>query len=146
MKQLAYMTMAALVGVAVALQGVLNARLREGWGLGLAIFFNVLLTVPLSLLLWGALGFSWPGKERILQTPWPLLLGGVMGFYIITAGAMVFGRLPATVALALVLLGQFTTALLVDANGWLGMPRVPVSPSRLAGLALLGLGVWLMRR
>ncbi len=146
MPQIAYMTMAALVGVAVALQGVVNARLRESWGLGLAIFFNVLLTVPLALALWGALGWSWPGKERLLATPWPLWLGGLMGFYIISAGAVVFGRLSATVALALVLVGQFATALLVDANGWFGMPRAPVSPTRVAGLALLGLGVWLLRR
>ena len=146
MRTLPYMLMAAAIGVAVALQGVLNARLRAHWSLATAILLNAAVGLALALGMWWLSGRPLPSRAQWEHVSWPLLLGGVLGFYIITAGAVVFGRLSATVALALVLLGQFATALLVDANGWFGMPRVAIGPERLLGLALLAAGVLLLRR
>ena len=42
--------------------------------------------------------------------------------------------------------GQFTVALAVDHYGWLGVERSPVTASKLAGLALLAAGTWLVIR
>ena len=37
-------------------------------------------------------------------------------------------------------------ALVVDHFGWLGLPEHPITLTRLAGVALLGVGVWLVSR
>ncbi len=141
-----YMLMAVAIGSAVALQGVVNSRLRAQWGLAPAILLNSVVVIVLSLALWAVAGTPWPERARLAGFPWVLYLGGAFGFFIIVASAVVFGRLSATVALALVLVGQFSTALLVDVTGWLGMPRQPVTPVRVLGLLFLALGVALLRR
>ena len=55
-------------------------------------------------------------------------------------------RLGAVALLALVLLGQMATALVVDHYGVVGFPEHAVSLSRLVGLALLIAGVVLVVR
>jgi len=55
-------------------------------------------------------------------------------------------RLGAATLLALVVLGQLATALMVDHFGWLGFPQHPLSFVRLAGAALLFGGVVLITR
>jgi transporter family-2 protein len=42
--------------------------------------------------------------------------------------------------------GQFAVAVAVDHYGWLGVERSPVTVSKLAGLALLAAGAWLVIR
>ena len=53
-------------------------------------------------------------------------------------------RIPRYLGLAL--LGQLTTALVFDHFGWMGLPEHPITLTRLAGVALLGAGVWLITR
>jgi transporter family-2 protein len=55
-------------------------------------------------------------------------------------------ELGATSLLALALLGQLATALVIDHFGWLGLPEHPITLTRLAGVALLGAGVWVFTR
>ena len=55
-------------------------------------------------------------------------------------------ELGATSLLALALTGQLAMALVVDHFGWLGLPENPITWVRLAGVALLGAGVWLIAR
>ncbi|MGM0578875.1 MAG: DMT family transporter [Myxococcota bacterium] len=141
-----YAVLALVIGMSVALQGVVNSRLRAEWDLSSAILLNAVIVMLLSGTVWLVAGMPIPSREAIAQTPPATLFGGVMGAVIIYFGAIVFGRLPASVALGLILLGQFGTGLVVDATGWLGMPRVAVTPTRLAGLAFIGLGVFLMRK
>ena len=42
--------------------------------------------------------------------------------------------------------GQLAMALVVDHFGWMGLPEHPITVTRLAGVALLGAGVWLITR
>jgi transporter family-2 protein len=58
----------------------------------------------------------------------------------------VAAELGATTLLALTLLGQLSTALVIDHFGWLQMPENPITWTRIAGVALLGAGVWLVSR
>ncbi len=78
-------------------------------------------------------------------TPWSLYIGGICGFVIILSLAFVFPKIGAALAVALVVLGQSAAALAIDHYGLMGMPRDPVSLSRIAGLALVVGGVALLR-
>jgi transporter family-2 protein len=79
-------------------------------------------------------------------TPWSLYVGGLCGFVIILALALVFPRIGAGTAVGLMVLGQAVAALVVDHWALLGLAREPVSLSRVGGLALVVAGVVLLRR
>jgi transporter family-2 protein len=53
-------------------------------------------------------------------------------------------RLGAAALLALIVLGQLVTALLVDHFGWLGFPQQPMTALRLLGALLLFGGMLLI--
>jgi transporter family-2 protein len=78
-------------------------------------------------------------------TPWAEYIGGVCGFVIVFGLALAFPGIGAALTIALVVLGQSVTAVFIDHFGLLGMPKDPVSVSRLAGLALVAGGVALIR-
>jgi transporter family-2 protein len=69
-----------------------------------------------------------------------------MGAFYVASSTVVAAQLGATSLLALTLLGQFAVALVADHYGWMGLPEHPVTLTRLAGVALLGAGVWLITR
>lgn len=72
--------------------------------------------------------------------------GGLFGAAYVAAVTVLGPRLGAVVLLALVLLGQMTTSLLVDHFGIVGFPQNAVTPSRLVGVVLLVAGVLLIVR
>jgi bacterial/archaeal transporter family-2 protein len=72
--------------------------------------------------------------------------GGLFGAFYVATSTIVAVELGATTLLALALLGQLASALVIDHFGWLGLPENPMTASRLAGVALLGVGVWLISR
>ena len=59
--------------------------------------------------------------------------------------AFVFPKIGAVWAIALVVLGQSLVALAIDHCGLLGMPKDPITVPRAAGLALVALGVTVIR-
>jgi bacterial/archaeal transporter family-2 protein len=69
-----------------------------------------------------------------------------MGAFYVASSTVVASQLGTTSLLGLALLGQLTTALLFDHFGWMGLPEHPITLTRLAGVALLGAGVWLITR
>jgi transporter family-2 protein len=64
----------------------------------------------------------------------------------VAISTIVAAELGAASLLALALAGQLAMALVVDHFGWLGMPENPITWMRLAGVALLGTGAWLVAR
>jgi transporter family-2 protein len=73
-------------------------------------------------------------------------LGGLLGAGYVAVTTVLGPRLGAATLLALTLGGQMAAALLVDHYGVIGFPQNPVTPARLAGAALLVLGVILVMR
>jgi transporter family-2 protein len=48
--------------------------------------------------------------------------------------------------MVLVLAGQLSMAMLLDHFGWAGFREAPISLGKMAGLALIVTGIWLIRR
>jgi len=89
---------------------------------------------------------EWPTRQALAGMPWWAWCGGLLGvFYVVTA-TLVGPRLGAAVFLALVVLGQLVSSVLVDHYGWLGFAPHPISFSRIAGACLLLVGVVLITR
>ena len=138
-----YAALAVLAGVAGTLQSAANAGLAQRVGLGAALVLNTTIVLAFSLVFFVARG---PHTNFYpAGTPWSLYIGGVCGFMVVFTLAVVFPKIGAALAIALLVLGQSAAALAIDHYGLLGMPRDPVTLTRLAGLALVAGGVALLR-
>ena len=87
-----------------------------------------------------------PARDTLASVPLWAWFGGLMGAFYVAISTVVASQLGTTSLLGLALLGQLATALIVDHFGWMGLPEHPITLTRLAGVALLGAGVWLITR
>ena len=87
-----------------------------------------------------------PARETLVAVPVWAWFGGLLGAFYVATSTIVAAELGATTLLGLALLGQLLTAMVVDHFGWLGLPEHPITWTRIAGVALLGMGVWLVSR
>ncbi|VFU14663.1 conserved membrane hypothetical protein [anaerobic digester metagenome] len=140
------LVIAALSGVAMAIQGSLNSALGKVIGLWETTFV-VHLT---GLLLVAALLFVCRIGDgclaNFLQAPWYTYLGGVLGVLIIygvVSSIPKIGVAPATTA---IIMGQVLTAGLVDHFGLFGMNKIPFSIYNLLGTVMMAGGAWLILR
>ena len=69
------------------------------------------------------------------------------------AGALYVGSIVFTVRAlgageltAVTIAGQLGLAIVIDHYGWLGVERSPITVAKVAGIALLALGTWLVVR
>jgi bacterial/archaeal transporter family-2 protein len=87
-----------------------------------------------------------PTRETLAAVPAWAWFGGLFGAFYVSTSTIVASQLGATSLLGLALLGQLITSLVLDHYGWLGLPVHPITFTRLAGVVLLGGGVWLISR
>jgi transporter family-2 protein len=135
--------LAVVAGAAVAFQGATNQGLLKSAGIGPALVVNtvvVLLGVTVLWLATGAQTTFFPAGAS-----WTYYLGGVFGFIIIVAAVLVFPRLGAAYAIALMVCGQCLAALIIDHYGLLGMETSPVTLPRVLGAVLVVGGVAVFR-
>jgi bacterial/archaeal transporter family-2 protein len=72
-------------------------------------------------------------------------VAGLLGLTILTTTTLATPEIGLGATLAATVGGQMIASLAWDQFGVLGMPVVPISPLRVLGVALLLLGVWLIR-
>ena len=75
---------------------------------------------------------------------WALVGGGLIGALYVGSIVWTVRALGAGGLTAATISGQLALALVVDHFGWLGVERQPITLAKLAGLALLGAGTWLI--
>ncbi|GAD24992.1 DMT family transporter [Acidovorax sp. MR-S7] len=137
-----------LAGMSVALQQVLNASLRtqlgSPWWAGFVSYL-----VGCVAMAAVALAAPGPGLSLAGLTPapasWVAWCGGLFGAFFIAVAILMVPRLGAAQVLSLIVVGQMAGSLLLDHFGGFGLARQPISGQRLAGGALLVLGVVLVR-
>lgn len=135
---------AAGSGLAMALQGSLNAALGKVIGL-----LETTLIVHLTgLVLAAAVLFLFlPGDNRpgqFAQAPWYTYLGGALGVLIIYAVARSIPKVGVAPATTAIILGQVLTASAIDHFGLFGLERLPFTWHRIAGTLLMAAGAWLL--
>lgn len=87
-----------------------------------------------------------PSREALAAVPVWAWFGGLLGAFYVASSTIIAAELGAASLLALALFGQLSTALVIDHFGWLGMPVNPLTLTRIAGVGLLAVGVWLIAR
>lgn len=145
MSQLALIVLIGIAGgAAVALQGPLALLISQGMGLLESIFIihiggAVVAGIPLLVLRGGNLG-QWQ------NVPWYALCAGVLGIAVLTAIIYMVPRVGVAASIIIVLSGQLLAGTIVDHFGALGMTEHAMSPTRLIGLAVVFLGVFITVR
>lgn len=146
MKNLVYL-LGIVSGFGLTLQIGMNSRLRtvlQNANQAALISFLVGTAALVGLLL--ATRTPLPPRDTLASVPVWAWLGGLMGAFYVAISTVVASQLGTASLLGLALLGQVTMALVADHFGWMGLPEHPITLTRLAGVALLGAGVWLVTR
>lgn len=132
-------------GTLISAQGMVNGKLNQVLGSPLQaafISFSGGWIILLTLLM--VTGQGIPSVTRLSTAPWWAFLGGVAGAYMVSMTAFGVPRVGVTVWFAVLLAGQLIAALAFDHIGAFGQEVRPVKFEKLAGVAALFLGAWLI--
>lgn len=136
---------AMAAGLCVAVQSPSNAMLARSTG---SVWFASLISftggLTMLVAIWAL--FDRTPLAAVRQAPPWAWIGGLYGVVFVAAVAYATPRLGLAVTLTVTLAAQLTMAITLDHFGLLGLKQEPVTLTRLAGLALVVAGVFLMRR
>jgi transporter family-2 protein len=147
MKTFLYVLLVMGVGALTPIQATFNARLGailKNPFYGTTINFVVGLAALLVLL--SALRPAPPSLREVTDIPPYLFLGGVIGVMLVTSLIVTVPKIGAATAIMALVVGQMLISMLIDHNGWLGVPVNPVSASRVSGALLLLAGLYLIQK
>ena len=138
--------LAAIGGVAVAVQGQLMGVMDKGMGTKESVFLTYVLggLIMLVYLLITPGGFSF--KALGAGVPLYTLWSGVLGLVIVSAISYTIPRLGLATAFTIVIAAQFLISALIEQFGWLEATAHPMHWGRLAGFVSIIAGVWLVAR
>ncbi len=139
------MILTAAVGGLIALQAPINAGLGRSTGslpAALVSFFVGTVLLALIVLLVGHTS----GLGSTFDVPWYYLIGGILGAAYVTVALISVSTIGAGGVAAATITGQLTAAVAIDRLGVLGLEKVPLSATRLVGVALLLVGTYLVVR
>lgn len=128
-------------GVAVGLQGPLASIITQRMGMMESAFIvhfggAVAALIPLVFIGGGKLGL-WK------SLPCYTLFTGVLGLVVLSAVSYAIPRIGVAGAITSIVTGQILISALLDHFGWLGADIRPLDGTRLLGLGIVMLGVWL---
>ena len=134
-----------LSGIGIPIFAALNSTLGQQLGgpvAATAVTFAVGLAVALILLAFAGL----PPREAFhFERPW-IWFGAVFMLFYATSVAFAAPRIGLGNAIFFVLLGQIVAAAAIDHFGWLGAIQSALTPKRIAGIAVMAVGLYLARK
>jgi transporter family-2 protein len=133
----------AVAGVCMAFQGSLNTLLSKAVGLLEATFVVHLIgVVAIAVLLLLRLGKG--NLASLGEAPWYAYLGGLLSIVILYTVMASISKLGVSIATTAIIVGQVSTALLIDHFGLFGLREVPFTWLKALGIILLASGAKLM--
>jgi transporter family-2 protein len=135
-----------VAGGFIALQSPINSHLGRAVGAiqGAFVSFAIGTAVLLVAALAARGGLAQVGAARSVS--WIYLTGGILGAGYVTTALLSVRSLGTGGVIAATIAGELSVAVIIDQFGWFGVTQHSITPLRLAGIALLGLGVLLVVR
>ena len=128
-------------GAAVGLQSPLASMISQRLGIFESVFIVHLggaLFVLVPLLFMGG------GKlSQWRSVPWYALCAGVFGLVVIAAISYMIPRVGVAASITAIVAGQLLVGLFLDHFGLLGASLRPINSTRVLGIGVVLLGVWL---
>lgn len=134
---------AAISGIAMAIQGSLNTALGKIIGL-LAGTFVVQISGTIFVLLLLLIGLGDSRWGAITTVPWYYFLGGVIGVGIIYGVVVAIGQLGVAAATTAIIVGQISMSAVVDHFGWFGLESIPFNIWKGVGIILMAVSAWML--
>src|SRR5438093_11312725 len=135
----------AAVGGLIALQPPINAGLGRATGnLPAALVSFAVGTLLLALIV--ALVGQAGGLSSTFDVRWYYLIGGLLGAGYVTVALIAVSSIGAGGVAAATITGQLAASVIIDRLGILGLERTPLGATRIAGVALLLAGTFLVVR
>jgi transporter family-2 protein len=136
--------LSAFAGMLVAMQPPINARLGKGIGTFAAATLSFTVgTIALAIVALLA-GNSHLGGLK--DVPWWAFAGGFIGAVFVASSLVTVRTLGAGGVVAATIAGQLTFSVVIDKLGLFGLEQKPISATRVIGVALLAVGVFLVVR
>lgn len=138
------LVIAAVSGIAMAIQGSLNSVVGKATGLLEAtLIVHILGAATAAVLLF--LVRQGPGElAQTWQVPWWAYLGGPAGVVIVYGVVASIPRVGVALATTAIIVGQVSMAMLIDQFGLFGLKEIPFTWWKVVGLALLAVGARIM--
>jgi transporter family-2 protein len=141
-----YLLFAIAAGAVIPFQAGVNAQLAHWVDSPVRAAFVSFLVGTIALLVVAALvRKSLPPVGRLADAPWWVWVGGLLGAFYVVGSVVTAPKLGAATLIAAVVAGQLLSSLVVDQFGWVGFEEHAVTPGRLIGIALVAVGVVLVR-
>ena len=136
-----------LAGVALTLQSGINYQLRAAINHPfMAAFISFLVgTVALILILLIARQPA-PPLAIYSSINWYKFTGGLLGVFVVTVTLLSVKEIGVANMFVLIIAGQLVTAVCMDHFGVMGLNVSPVTLKKLAGIACLITGAWLVNK
>lgn len=134
---------AAVSGIAMAIQGSLNTGLGKIIGL-LSGTFIVQITGTIFALVLLLLGLGENKWSALAQVPWYYFLGGIIGVGIVYGVVVAIGQVGVAAATTAIIIGQISTSALVDHFGWFGLEAIPFNIWKGIGILLMAISGWML--
>ncbi|AYF89878.1 DMT family transporter [Pseudomonas sp. JS3066] len=135
-----------VAGAFLPLQAGINGQLAKQISSVMSAALVSFVVGTLALLTVVLIQRELPTLDALKGVSWWQWSGGLLGAVFIATAAFAGPRIGALLFMTLVLAGQLSMALTLDHFGWAGFREAPISIGKLAGLALIVGGVWLIRR
>lgn len=140
------LAMAFVSGALMPLQAGINGLLAKEVSSALNAATISFLVGTVALLILALLQRDSVSIETFKGLHWWHWAGGMLGAFFVFTAAFVAPKIGALLFMALVLLGQLSSAIFLDNQGWVGYKETPINVGKIAGLVLILGGVWVIRR
>ncbi len=142
-----FVIIALLIGGLLPVQGSINSHLSSLLKHPLQAAFVSFFVGTLALLFLNVfLKTEVPAAKELVKIPFYLFLGGLLGAIYVTSAIVLIPKIGITSLLAASIAGQLIISSLIDHFGFFNVPIHPISFGRVAGIALLATGTFLIQR
>jgi len=146
MKTVFFMLAILCIGGLMPIQGSINAQIGQILGHPLRGTLMNFVTGGVLLVVLLCFWVGFPTGEDMMQAPWYLYSGGLMGVLFVTAMLTLIPELGALRVVAAVVVGQLIVSTIIDHFGLLKVPVHSLSVTRVAGIGCLVIGLYLVNR
>jgi transporter family-2 protein len=143
--QFLYPFAAFVIGIIFAMQPAINGEAARILGSPIsasALSVAITLIACLSVLV---VAGQLPKTSSIVQLPWWVVLGGLIGLFVVAGGAAIAPLTGAALFFVCLIAGQLMGSVLVDYFGFFGMQARSFNWVKIAGILMALGGVFLVR-
>lgn len=136
-----------VIGFSLASQAGVNAQLRVALHSPIqAAFISFLIGTIVLGIIASIQGGAWFKPNAFTTIPWWAWLGGLFGAFNIAMSIFLAPKLGAMVLAISIVCGQIIASLALDQNGWLGYPKIDITPRRIIGALFVIAGMLLITK